>query len=143
MRAVDLGVRLLENTRVVSLTHAGAWRVATSAGEQQADVGVNGGGAWGWQVAEMVGETWPRTHFAPSMRVTARMSRFLEPVVLGIGRKLSFKQTETGTVVIGDGIPGIPDLDAETADPVAERLPISARTIGLFPIMRNATVIRA
>lgn len=84
MRAVDLGVRLLENTRVVSLTHAGAWRVATSAGEQQADVGVNGGGAWGWQVAEMVGETWPRTHFAPSMRVTARMSRFLEPVVLGI-----------------------------------------------------------
>jgi len=43
----------------------------------------------------------------------------------------------------GGGILGIPDLDAETADPVAERLVESARTVfDLFPIMRTATIVR-
>jgi sarcosine oxidase, subunit beta len=144
LRALDLGVSILEHTRVVGLERAATWRVQTSEGRHEADVVVNCAGAWGWQVAEMIGEMLPRTYFAPSMMVTARMPRFLEPVVLGISRKLSFKQTETGTVVIGGGIPGIPDLDRETADPVAERLPISARTVcALFPIMRKATVIRS
>ena len=143
LRALELGVAFRENTRVLGLEHGATWRVSTTAGEHEADVVVNCGGAWGWQVAEMVGETLPRTYFAPSMMVTARMPRFLDPVVLGIGRALSFKQTDTGTVVIGGGIPGIPDLERETADPVTERLPISARTVcALFPIMRKATVIR-
>jgi sarcosine oxidase, subunit beta len=94
-------------------------------------------------VAEMVSEHLPRTYFAPSMMVTARMPPFLRPVVLGIGRKLSFKQSEVGTVVIGGGINGTPDLEKEMADPRPERLPISAQTVcDLFPIMRRAVVVR-
>ena len=146
LRALELGVTLQEQTRVVGLDSAtqGLWRVHTTSGIFEADIVVNCAGAWAWQIAEMIGENLPRTYFAPSMMVTARMPHFLDPVVLGIGRKLSFKQSETGTVVIGGGINGVADLENETAEPRPERLPISARTVcDLFPIMQRATVIRA
>ena len=122
LKAQRDGVRFQENTRVRGLTQTSAgWRVETLTGAVEGDVVVNCGGAWGWQVAAMVGEVLPHIEFAPTMMVSARVPKFLDPVVIGIGRKLSFKQTENGTVVIGGGILGIPDLDAETADPVAER----------------------
>ena len=144
LKAQRSGVRYQEQTRVRGLAGTGdGWRVETTAGDYEADLLVNCGGAWGWRVAAMVGEVLPHVDFAPSMMVTARVPHFLDPVVLGVGRKLSFKQTENGTVVIGGGIFGIPDLDAETADPIAERLIVSARTVhDLFPIMRTAVVVR-
>ena len=42
-----------------------------------------------------------------------RMPRFLDPVVLGTDRPLSFKQTATGTVLIGGGRRARVDRDAE------------------------------
>lgn len=144
LRAQRDGVRLVEGTRVLGLARtAEGWRVESSVGAFEADVVVNCGGAWGWQVAAMVGELLPHVDFAPSMMVSARVPHFLDPVVLGVGRKLSFKQMDNGTVVIGGGIFGIPDLEAETADPIAERLVESARTVcDLLPIMRTATIVR-
>ncbi len=144
LKAQRDGVRFQEGTRVLGLAKSGErWRVETSAGSFVSDVVVNCGGAWGWQVAEMVGEILPRGHFAASMMVSARVPKFLDPVVIGTGRKLSFKQADNGTVIIGGGILGIPDLEAETADPVAERLVESARTVcDLFPVMRSATIVR-
>jgi sarcosine oxidase subunit beta len=143
LRALELGVRFLEQTRVVGLEHEGRWKVRTSKGIHESEILVNCGGAWGWEVAAMVGEVLPRGYFAPSMMVTTRMPRFLDPVVLGTGRKLSFKQTDTGTVVIGGGILGVPHLDQDLADTVAERLRVSAQTCSiLFPIMRRATILR-
>jgi len=144
LKAQRDGVRFQEGTRVPGLAKLGeGWRVATSAGSFESDVVVNCGGAWGWQIAGMAGEVLPRGHFAASMMVSARVRKFLDPVVIGTGRKLSFKQADNGSVIIGGGILGIPDLDAETADPVAERLVESARTVfDLFPIMRTATIVR-
>jgi len=143
LRAVELGVRFQEQTRVVALEHGARWNVKTSNGTFESDVLVNCGGAWGWQAAEMVGEILPRGYFAPSMMVTTRMPHFLDPVVIGTGRKLSFKQTDTGTVVIGGGIMGIPHLDQDIADTVAERLRVSAQSCAiLFPIMRRAIIVR-
>jgi sarcosine oxidase, subunit beta len=143
LRALELGVRFLEQTRVVGLEHAGRWTVRTSNGDYASEILVNCGGAWGWEVAAMVGEVLPRGFFAPSMMVTTRMPHFLDPVVLGTGRKLSFKQTDTGTVVIGGGILGVPYLDQDLADTMAERLRVSAQTCSiLFPIMRRATILR-
>jgi sarcosine oxidase subunit beta len=143
LRAVELGVRFQEQTRVVALEHAGRWKVKTSNGAFESDLLVNCAGAWGWQAAEMVGEILPRGYFAPSMMVTTRMPHFLDPVIIGTGRKLSFKQTDTGTVVIGGGIMGIPHLDQDIADTVAERLRVSAQTCSiLFPIMRRAIIVR-
>jgi sarcosine oxidase subunit beta len=108
-----------------------------------ADVVVNCGGAWAWQVAAMVGESFPRSHFASTLMVTSRMPHFIDPVVIGIDRVLSFKQTQEGTVVIGGGILGDPDLDAETAETVADRMVESAETVyEFFPILRKATIVR-
>jgi sarcosine oxidase, subunit beta len=145
LKAQRAGVRFQEGTRVLGLEQMSErWRVETSADRFESDIVVNCAGAWGWQIAGMVGEVLPHVDFAPSMMVSARLPRFLDPVVLGVGRKLSFKQTDNGTVVIGGGIFGIPDLNAETADPVADRLIISARTVSdLFPIMRTAVIVRA
>jgi sarcosine oxidase, subunit beta len=144
LRALDLGVRFEEDVRVTGLKHGTRWEVQTSKGAFESDILVNCGGAWGWQAAAMVGETLPRGHFASTLMVTARMPHFLDPVIIGTGRKLSFKQTDNGTVVIGGGIFGVPDLEKETADPVAERLRVSAQTCSvLFPVMRRATIVRA
>ncbi|HSU05088.1 MAG TPA: FAD-binding oxidoreductase [Acetobacteraceae bacterium] len=143
LRALDVGVRIEEGVRVTGLEHGARWKVQTSKGRFESDVVVNCGGAWGWEAAAMAGEVLPRGYFAPAMMVTTRMPHFLDPVVLGTGRKLSFKQTNDGTVVIGGGIFGVPDRDAETADPVAERMRESAQTCcALFPIMRRATIVR-
>jgi glycine/D-amino acid oxidase-like deaminating enzyme len=79
------------------------------------DAIVNSAGAWAYEIAKRVGESLPRTHEAYSLMVTARMPKFVDSVVLGVGRTLSFKQTESGSLVIGGGFLGNPDLDRGTA----------------------------
>lgn len=145
LRAEELGARIFERTRVTGLEQSDAgWTVTTNNGVFQAETIVNCGGAWAWQLAEMVGEHLPKSHFASTLMVTTRMPRFIDPVVIGIDRTLSFKQTEAGTVVIGGGILGDPLLDAETADTVADRMVESAETVyEFFPILRKATIVRS
>lgn len=144
LRAEQLGARILERTRVTGLKQGdGGWTVTTDRGTFGADIVVNCGGAWAWQAGAMVGEHFPKSHFASTLMVTSRMPHFIDPVVIGIDRVLSFKQTEAGTVVIGGGILGDPDLDAETAETVSDRMMESAATVyEFFPILRQATIVR-
>jgi sarcosine oxidase subunit beta len=75
--------------------------------------------------------------------VTLRMPRFLEPVVLGTARPLSFKQTQEDTVLIGGGRRARVERDAETTELDFRELAASARTVwDLFPVMRTATIHR-
>jgi len=77
------------------------------------------------------------------MLVTMRMPHFLDPVVIGAGRPLSFKQTSDGTVLIGGGRRAKLDRDAETTELDLRELGASARTVQeLFPVMRGAVVNR-
>jgi sarcosine oxidase subunit beta len=144
-RAEQLGVQFMERTRVLGLEYDdSSWTVATDNGVLKAEIVVNCAGAWAWQVAAMVGEHMPKSHFASTLIVTSRMRHFIDPVVIGIDRTLSFKQTQAGTVVIGGGILGDPDLDAETAETVADRMVESAQTVfEFFPILRRATIVRS
>lgn len=143
-RAEQLGARFYEQTCVTDVAEAGSkWRIDTTRGQMVADVVVNCGGAWAWQIAEMIGEQLPRTHLALTLMVTSRLQHFLDPVVIGIDRKLSLKQTEVGTVVIGGGILGEPDLDAGATLTVADRMVESAQTVwDFFPVLRQATIVR-
>ncbi|TPK60440.1 FAD-binding oxidoreductase [Mesorhizobium sp. B2-4-15] len=145
LRAEQLGVRFMERTRVTGLEQGDrGWTVATESGVFRADILINCAGAWAWQVAEMIGEHLPKTHFASTLMVTSRMPHFIDPVVIGIDRVLSFKQTQAGTVVIGGGVLGDPDLNNETADTVADRMVVSAQTVcEFFPILRRATIVRS
>lgn len=143
-RAEQLGARFLEHTCVTDVAEVGPkWRVDTTRGPMSADLVVNCGGAWAWQVAEKIGEQLPRTHLALTLMVTSRLQRFLDPVVIGIDRKLSLKQTDVGTVVIGGGVLGDSDLDTGVTQTVADRMVESARTVwDFFPVLRQATIVR-
>lgn len=62
---------------------------------------VNAAGAWGAKLAAVVGDSIPLEPGAPTLMVTERLPHFIDPVVGAASRKLSFKQMQNGTVVIG------------------------------------------
>ena len=143
-KAAAIGVTFREGVRVTGVDRIGdAWEVGTSAGRFQGEVLVNCGGAWGDQMAAMLGDTVPLSPEAPMMMVTAPMPQFLDPVVGLAGRPLSFKQGTNGTVVIGGGHRGVADRNAETTKLNFAGLKLSARTVvEVFPIMRDVPVVR-
>jgi sarcosine oxidase subunit beta len=142
--AIRSGARIVEGVRATGFKRAaGRWQVASSAGVLAARVLVNTGGAWGGAVAAALGEPVPLEPTAPMMMVTAPVSAFCEPVVLGVHRALSFKQAQNGTVLIGGGHLGVPDTLRETSSVDFRKLVTSARTVaGLFPVMRAAPIVR-
>lgn len=144
-RAEAEGARIVEGAAVTGLLREGrCWRVATSRGEFESDVVVNCAGAWGSRIAAAAGERLPDGHFAPMMMVTERVSEFLAPVVIGIGRKLSFKQTEHGTLLIGGGLTGHADLERGTTTLAFSLLARSAGTVSaLFPTLGAVRIVRA
>jgi sarcosine oxidase subunit beta len=77
------------------------------------------------------------------MMVTCPLPHFLDPVILGSGRPLSFKQMGNGTVLIGGGRRARVDRDAQSTDLDFGELAESVRTVHeLFPVMRGAVVNR-
>ena len=143
-KAAALGVTFREGVRVLGLDRSGDdWNVETSAGTFSAPVLVNCAGAWGDQLAAMLGDTVPLSPEAPMMMVTAPVPHFLDPVVGLAGRPLSFKQGANGTVVIGGGHRGVADRDAETTKLNFHGLKLSAKTVAeVFPHMRDVPVVR-
>ena len=99
------GATIFENCRVLGLGRIadGGWKVETSAGSFEGGMLLNCGGAWGSRVAALADEDLPERIMAPSMMVTARVQHFVDPVVIGIDRPLSFKQSAAGSLVIGGG----------------------------------------
>ncbi len=143
-KAESLGARFFEGMRVERVQRAGsAWTVATDRGDFAARVLVNCAGAWADRICAQLGEPVPLEPIAPMMLVTLRMPRFLEPVVLGTGRPLSFKQTREDTVLIGGGRRARVERDTETTELDWRELAASAQTAwDLFPVMRIATIAR-
>lgn len=90
------------NMRGMSPTSSG-WRTETDRGAIESDVVVNCAGAWGSKIAASVDEELPVNVMALSMMVTTRVAPFVKPVVIGIDRPLSFKQSAVGSLVIGAG----------------------------------------
>ncbi|HUH95171.1 MAG TPA: FAD-dependent oxidoreductase [Casimicrobiaceae bacterium] len=144
-KAEALGQRIHEGVRVERVQRVGnAWSVATDQGAFGARALVNCAGAWADRICAALGEPVPLEPIAPMMMVTLRLPPFLQPVVLGAARPLSFKQTGAGTVLIGGGRRARVDRDAETTKLDFRELAASARTVcDLFPIMRSAVVNRA
>ncbi len=104
---------------------------------------VNAAGAWSGRIAAMVGDDIPLDTKASMMIVSERLAPMIEPVVSIMGRALSFKQSDQGTLVIGGGLQGIPDLDGETS---AVRLGVLSKgaraATDLFPCVRDIRIVR-
>ncbi len=144
-RAIEKGAEVLEGVTVTGIAKVGeTWRVETTAGPIEAPKIVNAAGAWADRIAAMLGEPVPLTVVAPMLMVTSRLPAFIEPVVILRGRKLSFKQLDNGTVVIGGGHLATSDRDRNETVIDWSKLALSAATVWeLFPVMRQATIVRA
>ncbi len=139
------GAQFHEGVAVIGLSRvAGRWEIATANGTFCAPLVVNSAGAWAGRIAASVGESVPLNVIAPMLMITSRVPAFIEPVVILRSRKLSFKQFENGTVLIGGGHEG--RADPATNETVLDwsKLATSAQTVWeLFPVMRSASIVRA
>lgn len=129
------GVTIFENEGVRELERAGGrWVARTRSQTISAGKIVNAAGAWAHHIAGLAGEDFPLETKASMMMVTERVAPFIEPVVSAVGRTLSFKQSDRGTLVIGGGLQGRALLDAEQTEPCFLTLARGARAASeLFP----------
>ena len=121
----------------------GVWRAGDGTSYFEAPLLVNAAGAWAGQIAALVGDhIWLGTK-ASMMIVTERVAPFVRPTVSAAGRKLSFKQTNQGTLLIGGGQQGRADLQNESAEIDALTLAKSAAAaVALFPSVGKLRIVR-
>lgn len=139
------GARIIEGVAVTDVKRNGRdWQVTAGEETYSAPILVNAAGAWAGKFAAILGEPVPLEVVAPMLMITSRVKAFIKPVVILRGRKLSFKQFENGTVMIGGGYLGRAYPDTNETDLDWTKLKDSARTVWeLFPVMREATIVRA
>lgn len=139
------GAQILFNHPVQEIEQlSSSWSVKAGEVEIEAEIVVNCAGAWGDIIASMVGDDLELSAEAPTMMVTAPVEQFLTPVVGAVGRKLSFKQTPNGTILIGGGHRGFLDRLTGETRPDFSKLAVSARTVvDLFPHMEQVPIVRA
>jgi sarcosine oxidase subunit beta len=143
-KALALGVRFLEGTPVEALRKSGGtWQVRAARADLEAPILVNCAGAWGGRIAALLGEHAPVQAQALMLMITARMKPFVRPVVGAQGRKLSFKQFDNGTVLIGGGHRGRAEPECNRTHLNFSGLAASAATaMALFPALRSAQIVR-
>lgn len=143
-KAIALGVHYRAGTQVKAVVRdRDEWRVSTAQREYRAPVLVNCAGAWADRIASMLGEQVPLRPGAPTMMVTERLPHFIAPVVGAAGRKLSFKQMQNGTVLIGGAHLADLDLVSERTEINWRKLAVSARSVlTLFPQLKDVRMVR-
>ena len=142
--ATDAGTQYLTGAEVQLIEYQqGKWQVKTNHGEFNASVVLNCAGAWGGKIAAMADESIPLEPRAPMMMVTERLPRFIEPVVGAASRKLSFKQMQNGTVLIGGAHLAELNLQHQTSAMDWRKLAVSARSVlALFPQLQHVHIVR-
>ncbi|XOV78069.1 MAG: NAD(P)/FAD-dependent oxidoreductase [Aestuariibacter sp.] len=143
-RACELGVKYFQGTEVLDIDKGPiTWTIHTNNGKFSSDVLLNCAGAWAHKIAEKVGDSAPITPKAPMMMVTERLPHFIEPVVGAASRKLSFKQMQNGTLLIGGAHLATLDMEQESTQMNWRKLAVSARSVlALFPQLKNVHIVR-
>jgi sarcosine oxidase subunit beta len=138
------GVAIAEGCGIEAVSRErGCWLLGCEARRFEAPTVVNAAGAWAGRVAAQFGDDIALGVRASMMMVTERMAPLLEPVVGVVGRALSFKQSDQGTLVIGGGLQGAADLDGERSTVNFNQLAKGARAVAdLFPAARDVRIAR-
>ncbi len=138
------GVTIHEGVGVDAIEQAGDdWRLRTPAGDFVAPTVINAAGAWAGKIAAMLGDDIPLGLKASMMIVTERIAPLLKPVISIVGRPLSFKQSEQGTLVIGGGLQGRADIEAQKSFVDFQELAKGARAAtDLFPSISALRIVR-
>ena len=144
-KAISLGVEVREGAPVTQITRAeGNWLVQADTTCFEAPIFINAAGAWGGEIAAMMGDLIPIEAQALMLMITERIAPFLSSVVGAQGRALSFKQFDNGTVLIGGAYKGHVDIRTGRTALNMKQLAANAHAaITVFPLMRNVRVIRA
>jgi len=144
-KAESLGVKYCSSTEVFSLVkEGGCWRVRTSKGTFNSDVLVNCAGAWANKLSTMLDETVPLTPKALMLMVTERLPHFVDPVMGAASRKLSFKQMQNGSLIIGGALVAKLDFEKEKTEIDWAQLAASADTVvSFFPQLKDVRIVRA
>jgi glycine/D-amino acid oxidase-like deaminating enzyme len=148
LRAAEAGAELRTNAGVTAIDAdpgAGASRftVTTAAGRIRAHRIVDAAGAWANHVAGLVGIRLPLRAEGLHLNVTEPRARVLGPMVQHIGRRLTLKQAENGTFIIGGGWPARPEPEparhATTWESTAGNLAVAVRVV---PLLADVRLVR-
>jgi len=144
-KAESLGVKYCSSTEVYAVAKEGeGWRVRTSQGTFNSDILVNCAGAWANKLSSMLDETVPLTPKALMLMVTERLPHFVDPVMGAASRKLSFKQMQNGSLIIGGALVAKLDFKKEKTEIDWAQLAKSAETVvSFFPQLKDVRIVRA
>lgn len=139
------GVTIVEGCGLASAERKGAdWHLLCDERSFTAPAVINAAGAWSGKVAALFGDEIPLGLKASMMIVTERLAHLLDPVVSVVGRSLSFKQSDQGTLVIGGGLQGSADLDRQRSSVDFVALAKGARAAtDLFPMVGDVRIARS
>ena len=143
-KAESLGVEFRNASEVYGIEKDGdCWQVRTAQGYFKAPVLVNCAGAWANRIAEALGEKVPVEAKAPMMMITERLPHFIDPVIGAARRKLSFKQMQNGTLMIGGAHLAKINFEQESTEMDWQKLAESAHTVmALFPQLKDVRIVR-
>ncbi len=92
----------------------------------------------------MLNEKVPLKPKALMLMVTERLPHFVDPVMGAASRKLSFKQMQNGTLIIGGALAAKLDFEREKTDINWHQLTESANTVlHFFPQLKDVRIVRA
>jgi len=112
LRASERGAAVRTHAGVRSVERpdgSEGFSVTTAAGTIRARRIVNAAGAWANDVAALSGLRFPIRAEGLHVNVTEPRPRLLEPMIQHIGRRLTLKQSENNTFIIGGGWPAHPE----------------------------------
>lgn len=144
-KAESLGVKYQTGTEVYSIRKDGEnWQLRTSQGMFSSSILVNCAGAWANQVSTMLDEPVPLTPKALALMVTERLPHFVDPVMGAASRKLSFKQMQNGSLIIGGALVAKLDFEKEKTEIDWLQMAKSANTVvSFFPQLKDVRIVRA
>jgi sarcosine oxidase, subunit beta len=139
------GVTIIEGCGLEAVERRGSdWLLCSATRRFVTPVVVNAGGAWAGKLAALFGDHIELGLKASMMIVTERLARLLGPVVSVVGRALSFKQSDQGTLVIGGGLQGKADLGRQSSSVDFVTLAKGARAaVDLFPMVGDVRIARS
>jgi len=144
-KAESLGVNFHSQTEVQAIEQLGdGWQIQTTKGNFKGSVLVNCAGAWAGKISGMLDEKVPLKPRALMLMVTERLPHFVNPVMGAATRKLSFKQMQNGTLIIGGALVAKLDFGREKTDINWPQLVESANTVlHFFPQLKDVRIVRA
>lgn len=144
-KAEELGATFHSDTEVYNIEQEGeGWSVRTSQGTYNSSILINCAGGWAGELAAKMHEPVPLTPKALMLMVTERLPHFVDPVMGAASRKLSFKQMQNGTLIIGGALRAKLDFATERTDIDWQQLAASAQTvIDFFPQLKDVRIVRA